>query len=119
MNENMKKELIEWGVIWDELNERFMGKEELIAKFMFKFLNDDSFNQLKENLQSRNAEEAFKACHALKGVSGNLSLGGMKKEVVDLTEILRANSLDGSDELFKTIEEKYNSLIAIIKKYAE
>ena len=119
MNENMKEELIKWGVTWNELSERFMGKDELIAKFMFKFINDDSFSLLSENLQKNNAAEAFKACHALKGVTGNLSLDGMKKEVMELTEILRAGKLEGTEDLFKIIEEKYTSLIEILKKYAK
>ena len=38
MDAGFKTELIEWGVDWDEILDRFMGNEDLIAKFMFKFL---------------------------------------------------------------------------------
>ncbi|WP_051638671.1 Hpt domain-containing protein [Butyrivibrio sp. NC2002] len=119
MDERMKQELIEWGVTWDELSDRFLGNEALMTRFMFKFLTDTSFADLSKYLNDKNAEEAFKACHTLKGVTSNLSLDAMKKEVMELTEILRAGSLEGSEELFKTIEVKYNSLMTILKKYAD
>lgn len=117
MNEQMKQELIDWGVNWNDITERFMGNEALVERFMFKFLNDKSFSQLTEQLSAKNAEEAFKACHTLKGVMGNLALDGFKKPVLELTEVLRAGSLDGSDELYAAIKEKYEPLIGILQKY--
>ena len=118
MNEQMKQDLIEWGVNWDDVKERFMGNEDLVQKFMLKFLNDKSFDELTAGLQNKNAEEAFKGCHSLKGVSGNLALDGMRPDVLELTEILRAGSLEGSEELYARIKTSYNSLIDILKKYS-
>ena len=117
MNEQFKQELIEWGVNWDDVRDRFMGNENLIEKFMLKFLNDKSFEQLTAELGNQNVEEAFKACHTLKGVSGNLGLDGMRPPVLELTEILRAGSLDGSDALYTQIKTKYDQLIDILTKY--
>ncbi len=117
MNEQMKQELIEWGVNWTDVEARFMGNEALVERFMLKFLNDKSFESLTRELSNQNAEEAFKACHTLKGVMGNLSLNGFKTPVLELTEILRAGSLDGTQELYVAIKEKYDPLMAILKKY--
>lgn len=119
MNEHMKQELIDWGINWSDINDRFMGKEALIEKFMFKFLKDPSFGQLTECLQNKDVEEAFKACHTLKGVMGNLGLDGFKKPVLELTETLRAGSLDGADSLYSQIDVKYHALIEILEKYKE
>ncbi|WP_051204885.1 Hpt domain-containing protein [Butyrivibrio sp. VCD2006] len=118
MNAQMKQELIDWGVNWSDVQERFMGNEDLVEKFMLKFLNDSSFNALTEGLAAKNAEEAFKGCHTLKGVTGNLALDGMRPDVLELTEILRAGSLDGSEELYQKIKKSYDALIGILKKYA-
>ncbi len=117
MNEQMKQELIDWGVNWSDVEARFMGNEDLVERFMLKFLNDKSFDLLTQELSNKNAEEAFKACHTLKGVMGNLSLNGFKTPVLELTEVLRAGSLDGSEELYAAIKEKYEPLIVILKKY--
>ncbi|SEL46123.1 MULTISPECIES: Hpt domain-containing protein [unclassified Butyrivibrio] len=118
MNEQMKQELIDWGVNWPDVQDRFMGNEDLVEKFMLKFLNDPSFAAMTKGLQAKNAEEAFKGCHTLKGVTGNLALDAMRPDVLELTEILRAGSLEGSDELYQKIKASYDSLTEILKKYA-
>ncbi len=117
MDAGFKAELIEWGVDWNEILDRFMGNEDLIAKFMFKFLNDQSMNDLTRYLAEGNVSEAFKAVHTLKGVGANLGLKGFRTEVCDRTEILRAGSIEGSKEKYDLIKPKYDALIAILTKY--
>nr|WP_297768109.1 Hpt domain-containing protein [uncultured Butyrivibrio sp.] len=117
MDAAFKAELIEWGVDWDEILDRFMGNEDLIAKFMFKFLNDQSMDDLTRFLDEGNVTEAFKAVHTLKGVGANLGLKGFLTPVRDLTEILRAGSMDGYKEKYDEIKPKYDELIAILQKY--
>lgn len=117
MDAEFKAELIEWGVDWDEILDRFMGNEDLIAKFMFKFLNDQSMNDLTKYLAEENISEAFKAVHTLKGVGANLGLKGFLTPVCELTEILRAGSMDGYEEKYNQIKPKYDELISILTKY--
>jgi HPt (histidine-containing phosphotransfer) domain-containing protein len=117
MDANFKSELIAWGVDWDEILDRFMGNENLIAKFMFKFLNDQSMNDLTKYLEEGNVSEAFKAVHTLKGVGANLGLKGFLTPVCELTEILRAGSMDGYEAKYNQIKPKYDELIAILNKY--
>ena len=117
MDAGFKAELIEWGVDWDEILDRFMGNEDLIAKFMFKFLNDQSMSELTQNLQEGNVQGAFKAVHTLKGVGANLGLKGFLTPVCELTEILRSGSMEGYEEKYNEIKPKYEELIAILTKY--
>ena len=118
MNEQMKQELIDWGVNWDDVKDRFMGNEDLVETFMFKFLKDKSFSALTYGLKEKDANEAFAGCHSLKGVTGNLALNGMRPDVLELTEILRAGSLEGAEELYQRIKSSYDDLIKILKKYS-
>ncbi len=117
MDAGFKSELIAWGVDWNEILDRFMGNEDLIARFMFKFLNDQSMNDLTKYLAEGNVSEAFKAVHTLKGVGANLGLKGFLTPVCELTEILRAGTMDGYEEKYNQIKPKYEELIAILKKY--
>lgn len=117
MDANMKSELIEWGVDWDDLSARFMNNDDLIAKFMFKFLKDQSFSELTVAMEAGNVTDAFKAVHTLKGVSGNLGFKAMLEPVVNLTEITRAGSMDGAQVQYELIKDKYETLIDILKKY--
>ena len=46
--------------------------EAMICKFVRMFLQDDSFQILKEALRRGNVKEAFRGAHTLKGVCQNL-----------------------------------------------
>ena len=47
--------------------------EKLVNRFVLKFLNDASYENLVNSLKDENIEEAFRAAHTLKGVCQNLS----------------------------------------------
>ena len=72
---------------------------------------------LSKYLGEENVSEAFKAVHALKGVSANLGLKGFYSQVYDLTEILRAGTMDGYEPYYDHIKLKYDDLISILRKY--
>ncbi len=113
-----RDELVAEGVDYDTALERFMGKEDLYHKFLVKFLDDTNFMQLGEFLAGRDAEEAFKCAHTIKGLSGNLGFDNLLEADVPLVEKLRAGELDGTDELFASLKVKYDKLCEIIKKYS-
>ena len=46
---------------------------KLIQRFTLKFLEDQSYLQLKQALENKNYEDAFRSAHTLKGVCQNLS----------------------------------------------
>ena len=88
-----------------------LGSEKLIERFALKFLDDD----LKEALAEKNAENAFRAAHTLKGVFLNLGLKNLYTVSSDLTEKLRGRSLDGADELFEKVREQYDITVNALK----
>ncbi len=88
-----------------------LGSEKLIERFALKFLEDDSYSNLKGAL----AENAFRAAHTLKGVCLNLGLKNLYTVSSDLTEKLRGRSLDGADELFEKVREQYDITVNALK----
>ena len=68
--------------------------EARILKFAQKFKDDPSYNELCSALEKGNAENAFLAAHTLKGVSQNLGFNALYRTSSEVTEILRAGSLD-------------------------
>ena len=70
---------------------RFMS-EALVTRFAGKFLTDPSFD-------------------ALKGICLNLGFDNLYKPSSELTELLRAGTLDGSEELMKQVEDQYTVTI--------
>ena len=84
-----------------------LSRESMIRKFALMFLNDDSYPKLEQSLKEGNAQEAFRAAHTLKGVCQNLGFTNLYPPVYDLTEMLRAGTLEGSTELFARVTEQY------------
>lgn len=88
--------------------------EERVKKYLFKFLNDKSFETLKAALSRADREEAFRMAHTLKGVSQNLGLTALFQSSYDLTEALRNSMSEDADVLFAKLEEDYHMTIAAI-----
>lgn len=84
-----------------------LRSEGLIKKFAKKFLDDGSFQSLKDNLAQGNGEEAFRAAHTLKGVCQNLGFDNFYQVSFNITEKLRGGETDGCEELFAKVEEQY------------
>ena len=84
--------------------------EAFIKKFVLKFLDDNSYANLKEAI-----EEAFRAAHTLKGVCLNLGFDNLYKASSAITEIFRAGELAGAEEAFEEVEKQYNITVNAIK----
>lgn len=105
------------GSNFDEVLRR-LGSEALVKRFALKFLNDTSFQDLKDALVKKDGETAFRAAHTLKGVCLNLGFDNLYPSSKDLTELLRAGSMDGYEELFAEVEKEYNRTCEALRKVA-
>ena len=116
MTEEKKQELTGMGFDVEDALNRFMNKENLYEKFLLRFSSDPNFSLLVDSVNNNNKEEAFNAAHTLKGICLNLGFSQLTEDVVNITEILRAGKLEGTDELFSKIQTTYENTVAEIKK---
>ena len=72
--------------------ERCLNSKEFYLKMINMGLADANFDKLKAAMEAGDAKAAFEAAHALKGVTGNLSLTPIYNPVCELTERLRGKS---------------------------
>ena len=86
----MKEKLEAVGVEYDEVLKRFMGKEDFYLRMLKKFLDDKNYEGLKQSVEDKNWPEAFTHAHTVKGLCGNLGLGGILEYVGPLTEEVRS-----------------------------
>ena len=77
-----------------------LHSEALIQRFTLKFLEDQSYLQLKQALENKNYEDAFRSAHTLKGVCQNLSFDRLYEVSNELTELLRDWSIHDSGHAF-------------------
>lgn len=82
---------------------------------LIKFLEDGSFQMLKDGLAKKDGEMAFRAAHTLKGVCQNLGFDNLYEPSFDITEKLRGRDTEGCEELFAKVEEQYNKTAEAIR----
>ncbi len=95
-----------------------LHSEALIRRFTLKFLEDQSYLQLKQALENKNYEDAFRGAHTLKGVCQNLSFDHLYEVSNELTELLRDRTGEqpGIPEAMEKVTEVYEMTIEEIKK---
>lgn len=92
----------------------------LVEKFMFKFLEDRSFETLCNEKDAGNRPEAFRAAHTLKGVCANLAFTRLLESSAKLTEELRPETSDISAHAFLLLEDvrrDYQITVSAIRRY--
>ena len=90
-----------------------LHSEALIQRFTLKFLEDQSYLQLKQALENKNYEDAFRSAHTLKGVCQNLSFDRLYEVSNELTELLRDRTGEqpGIPEAVEKVTEVYEMTI--------
>ena len=71
---------------------RCYNNETLYLRLINMLPKEKNFDKLQTALQENDLDAAFEAAHALKGVTGNLSLTPMYNVVVEITEPLRSRT---------------------------
>ena len=116
MQEIQLNKLLSLNVNIDETLERFVGNENLYLKCLGKFINDTNYQSLKASIESNDVTASFEAAHALKGVSANLGLSDLYREVAEITEVFRAQSMDYDKANLERIDLEYQKVISTLKE---
>ena len=103
--------LNQFGANTKEGLDRCMNNEAFYLRLVDKAINDDSFIKLKDELENKNYDEAFKIAHSLKGVLGNLSLTPLYDLAVEITENLRISKEIDYFELINKLLNKRDELL--------
>ena len=99
------EDLKNFGVDTEEGLGRCFGNEDFYFRLVGMIPDDPNFDVLSEKLKAGDLQGGFEAAHALKGVTGNLSLTPIYEPVSELTELLRtkqdADYMSLLDEVMK------------------
>ena len=97
-----------------------LPSDRLVAKFIGRFLDDDSFDTLCREMEAGDRGEAFRAAHTLKGVCANLSFTRLQSAASRLTEILRSEGDEipaEAAEVMAEVRRSYEDTAAAIRVY--
>ena len=110
----LKECYIALGGDYDDVISR-LRTEKLVQKFVLKFLNDPSYDNLCKALDEENYEEAFRASHTIKGVCQNLSFTKLYKSSHQLTEALRNGWSEEAGGLVEQVKADYEQTAGAIR----
>lgn len=114
MDDAKREALKAAGIDVEDAVRRFMGKEELMMKFLLRFGQDPNFGLLRQALEEGDTARAYEAAHALKGLAGNLSLRVVFARSSELVDSLRAGDLQQAKAGFPALEESYRAVLDAI-----
>lgn len=106
MNSQEEELLQNAGIDIEEALVRFSGNREIYEELLKEFLADANLNQLQIALLEKDYQELFHRSHALKGISANLSLNALYKQLSQFVDLLRRQEFD-------SIESEYDEVIAV------
>ncbi len=90
--------------------------ERIVQKFVFKFLDDSSYDHLIRAMEEKNYSEAFLAAHTMKGVCQNLSFNSLGDSSSRLTEALRGGKSEEYQELLELVKGDYERTVLAIRE---
>lgn len=114
-----------YGSIGEDFNDVIgrLRAESRVCKYVLKFPEDKSFDNLLSSMKEKNYAEAFRAAHTIKGTCLNLSFNSFAAIASDITEKLRnfedtaaIESDTELDGLIAALSEKYRKIISGIKE---
>lgn len=95
---------------------RLMGSEKLLTRLLGKFAADENCARLVAAASDDDADAALEAAHALKGVSGNLSMTVLYELTSRQCELIRAGDWPAARELVPEVVEAHDAVVAAIAK---
>ena len=105
---------------YDQIGSRYedvlsrIPSEGILKKFIHKFVNNPSYNELKAALNAADWSVAFSAVHTLKGVAQNLGLDRLGNAASQLTEAMRDKAEAPDAALVSAVDTAYEEVVAMI-----
>lgn len=89
---------------------RCMNNEAFYIMLVNKFVATTDLSKLENALKENDLENAFKECHSLKGVCGNLSLTPLFDVLNEMVEPLRKRTEMDYSPLFNKLKKLFEEL---------
>jgi HPt (histidine-containing phosphotransfer) domain-containing protein len=113
---NLKDCYIKFGGDFDEVIGR-LRREQLVEKFMYKFLDDKSFDLYQTSMANKDYDEALRAVHTLKGICQNLSFTELYESSREITNALKSNDYEKAIGMTPQLSEDYYRIIHAVEEY--
>lgn len=113
---NLKDCYISFGGDFDGVLER-LRREQTVQKFVYKFLDDKSFELFETAMKNQDYKEALRAVHTLKGICQNLSFDRLYASSSLVTNALKENDYDKAVKWMPKLSDDYSQIVNMVKEY--
>ena len=110
---NLKECYIKFGGDFDEVLGR-LRREQIVQKFVYKFLDDKSFHLFEMSMENKDYEEALRAVHTLKGICQNLAFTRLFESSNLVTKALKENDWNTAIDMIPKLSKDYYEIIDVI-----
>lgn len=113
---NLKDCYIKFGGDFDEVLGR-LRREQTVQKFVYKFLDDKTFNLFEVYMGNKDYAEALRAVHTLKGICQNLSFTRLFESSSLVTKALKENDWNKAGDMMPQLSKDYYEIINVIEDF--
>lgn len=113
----LTEEMTLLGADTDDALARFMGNQDLYERMLKKFPKVVENSPVISCVQAGDYEQAASNAHALKGVTGNLSLTPLYSRYTGIIGLYREGQVDKANELIEETVEIQQKFLDAIAKY--
>ncbi len=96
-----------------------LRKEQLVEKFLLKFVDDKSFSMFGEAMARQDYEEGLRAVHTLKGVCQNLSFTALYESSSQITAAMKEQDYSKALSMAPQMAEDYQRIIRAVEEYRQ
>ena len=101
---------------YENVSSRMMGNQKLVEKFVRKFLDDPTYEQIKEAVDKMDYDEILRTTHTMKGIASNLEFTHLQQKSAKAVDMIRAGQREEVLPVIGEIEKEYQKVIEQIQK---
>ncbi|RHP30048.1 Hpt domain-containing protein [Lachnotalea sp. AF33-28] len=95
---------------------RFSGNRGLMERFIRKFPQDKTFEQLRSAVEEKNSEMMLVESHTLKGISANLGFNALYEACSRMVSHLRGEEVEAALNDYEDLEREYQKITEWLSK---
>ena len=101
---------------YENVSSRMMGNQKLVEKFVRKFLDDPTYEQIKEAVNKMDYDEILRTTHTIKEIARNLEFTHLQKKRAKAVDMIRAGEKETVLPVIDEIEKEYQKVVDAIQK---
>ena len=101
---------------YENVSSRMMGNQKLVEKFVRKFLDDPTYDQIKEAVDKMDYDEILRTTHTMKGIASNLEFTHLQQKSAKAVDMISAGQREEVLPVIGEIEKEYQKVVDAIQK---